>query len=202
MAWVINGSNRYLQPLPLRGAFSDPKRDGRTYRRIGQRALKHIPRLEGTCHAVCRVRQQPELRCNSIRGIAIKRRLRSRSCCGAQRLGQVHDGFALSCPRQSNHGLSRADNLSGLGERLHHHAVGIRKQHRITRSITGNVSLRFSGAKLRLCGIRCGFDLVVGRCRNSACGNQTAVSRLVICCLLGSGPSGNDRLLLCSRLQP
>ncbi|MNT17186.1 hypothetical protein D3C72_1523240 [compost metagenome] len=114
----------------------------------------------------------------------------------------MHDRFALPCPRQSNHGLSRADNLSGLGERLHHHAVGIRKQHRITRSIAGYISLRVCSAELCFCRIGCGFDLVIGRCRNSACGNQIAVSRLVICCLLGSGPSGYDRLLLCSRLQP
>src|SRR5689334_23322644 len=114
----------------------------------------------------------------------------------------MHDGFALPRPRQSNHGLPRADDLPGLGERLHHYAVGIRKQHRITRSIAGYISLRFSGAELRLCGIRCGFDLVVSRCGNSACGDQVAISRLVICSLLGSGPSGDDRLLLCSRLQP
>ncbi|MNP21130.1 hypothetical protein D3C76_1137370 [compost metagenome] len=114
----------------------------------------------------------------------------------------MHNGFALPCPRQSNHSLPRADDLSWLGKCLHHYCVGISKQHGVTRRIASDVCLRLRRTELCFCGISRGFDLIVRRGRNGSDGNQVAISSLVIRCLSGSRPSGHDRLLLCPRLQP
>ncbi|CAI8915381.1 hypothetical protein EMIT093MI4_50221 [Pseudomonas sp. IT-93MI4] len=114
----------------------------------------------------------------------------------------MHDGFALPCPRQSNHGLPGAHHLSWLGERLHHHAIGISKQHRITGRIASDISLRLRRAQLSFGGICGGFDLIVGRGRDGAGGDQVVIPGLVIRGLYGSRPGGHDRLLLRPRLQP
>ncbi|CAI8894185.1 hypothetical protein EMIT0P228_20396 [Pseudomonas brassicacearum] len=114
----------------------------------------------------------------------------------------MHNGFALPCPRQSNHGLPGADDLPGLGQRVHHNTVGIGEQHGITRCVPGDVSLRLRSAELCLGSIGSSFYLVIARCGNSACGDQVAIACLVIGGLLGPGPNGSDCLLLGSRLQP
>ncbi len=113
----------------------------------------------------------------------------------------MDDGLPLTGPRQPHHRLSRADDLPGLGEGFHHHAISVRHQNRVARGVARDVRLRHSGIELRHGGVGCGFELIVGRCRNSAGGDEFAIACFVTGSLYGSGASGAHRFLLGSRLQ-
>src|SRR3546814_14928164 len=65
---------------PPRSTRTDTLFPYTTLFRSGQRTLKHIARLKGARHTVSRIRKQPQLRSDSSRGVAIKRRLRGGPC--------------------------------------------------------------------------------------------------------------------------
>ncbi|GLH36196.1 hypothetical protein RS1P1_04790 [Pseudomonas moraviensis] len=113
----------------------------------------------------------------------------------------MNDGFTLTGARQSHHRFAGADDLPRFHKGFHHHAISVRHQHRVTGSVARNVRLRNSGIELRPGGVGGGFELIVGRCRNSAGGDEPAIARFVTGCLCGSGASGTHRFLLRSRLQ-
>ena len=117
---------------------------------------------------VSRVRKQAQGRRDRLRFAAIACRQRLAADRRAQRLRKLHPRFALPCPRQADHHLPGADHLSRLGERFHHHAVGIRQQSGIVGGVLRHVCLRLGRAEVgsrRLCRR---VDLVELRRRDGA----------------------------------
>lgn len=100
---------------------------------------------------------------------------------------------------QAHNSLPRVDDLAGLGQRFHDHAVAIGKELCVAAGVTRNISLRFRRAQLGFGRVRRSLGLVIGRGGNCARSAQIAVAGFVFRRLLRACPRGAHGFLLCVR---
>ncbi|MNQ79039.1 hypothetical protein D3C85_939690 [compost metagenome] len=201
LAGVEDRADGHLQQLRGAVVLFDIDRGGGAQRGAGQVAFEHIPGLEGPGDAIRGVRQLSQGGRRGSVSAAIEPGLGAGTHGRAQRFGQMHDGLALAGPRQAHDRLSRADDLPRFGQRIDDDAVGVRKQHGVTRRVLRNVGLRFGRLEIGPRRVGGRLDLLVGRGRYRAFGNQAAIARFVVGRLAGACPGGGHGFALRAGLQ-
>ena len=101
--------------------------------------------------------------------------------------------------RDTDDNLTGSDDLARLRQGLHHHAVRVGEQDRVAGFVAGNVGLGLGRIELRSRRLGGSLDLVVGRCRYKARGDEVAVSRLVLRGLARTRRGGGNGLLVRTR---
>ena len=200
LARIEDRADRYLQRR-RRPAVRDLDGDGRAERRVRQTALQHVPSLERPSLTVRGVRQLAKFR-GARQPASIQGRPAGGSDRRAQGFGELDDRLAASGMRHTHDDLAGSDDLARLRQSLDHHAVRISKQDSVARLVAGNVGLGFGRIELRSCRLGGSLDLVIGRCRNRARGDEVAVSRLVIRGLARARLGGGNGLLVRAHGEP
>lgn len=175
--------------------------DGRAERRVGQAAFQHVTRLEGARLRVGGIRQLAQFR-RAREPAAIQGRAPRGTDRRTQGFGELDDRFAAPGMRHTDDDLPGADDLARLRQGLHHHAVRVGEQDRVAGFVARNVGPGLGRIELRPCRLRGRPDIVVGRGRNRALGDEGAVSRLVLRGLARARRGGGNGLLVGARGEP